>query len=94
VDFGAPRRIGRVELHFVADGRGLAAPRNFTVQYWTGRDWLPARVRQRLPAEPEGSAVNTVWIDPVETAKVRVVVAHARPAATAVTELLIWGDGT
>jgi len=94
VDFGAPKRVGRIELHFVADGRGLAAPHDYTVQYWTGRGWVPTRVLRRLPAQPEGSAINTVWIDPVETDKVRVVVEHARPAATAVTELLIWGDGT
>jgi hypothetical protein len=37
--------------------------------------------------------VNTVWINPVETDKVRIVVEHARPAATAVTELEIRGDG-
>jgi hypothetical protein len=94
VDFGAPRRVSRVALHFVGNGRSLAAPRDFTVEYWTGRDWLPARVRRRLPQQPEASAVNTVWIDPVETARVRVVMEHARPAATAVTELLIWRDGT
>jgi hypothetical protein len=50
-------------------------------------------VRRRLPAAPQGSAVNTVWINPVETDKVRIVVEHARPAATAVTELEIRGDG-
>jgi len=93
VDFGASRRVGRIELHFVADGRGLAAPRSYVVEYWSGRDWRPAGVRRRLPAAPEGSAVNTVWIDPVETVKLRVVMEHARPAATAVTELLIRGEG-
>jgi hypothetical protein len=64
------------------------------IEYWTGRDWAPARVRRRLPAAPLGSAVNTTWIDPVETSKVRVVVEHARPAASAITELLIWRAGT
>jgi hypothetical protein len=93
VDFGTPRRMGRVELHFVADGRGLAAPRRFEVEYWTGHDWRPARVERALPTRPQGSAVNTVWLDPVETEAVRIVMQHARPAATAVTELLIWGDG-
>jgi len=93
VDFGALRRIGRIELHFVADGAGLAAPRGVTVQYWNGHNWLPARVRRRLPDQPEGSAVNTLWIEPVEASKVRVVLEHARPATTAVTELLIWEEG-
>lgn len=84
VDFGVSRRVGRVEVHFVE------APRSFVVQYWTGHDWVPARERRRLPTVPLDAAINTVWIDPVETAKVRVVVTHARPAATSITELLIW----
>ncbi len=92
VDFGEPHRVGRVELHFVADERGLAAPRDYTVEAWTGREWMPAAEQRRLPETPEGSAVNTVWIEPVETTKVRVVFDHAAPAATAVTELLIWEE--
>jgi hypothetical protein len=94
VDFGAPKAVIRVEVHFVADGRSLAAPRSFSVEYWNGTAWVPAQVRRRLPAVPEGSAMNTVWVDRVETSRVRVVFEHARPAATAVTELLIWSDGT
>jgi hypothetical protein len=62
------------------------------VQYWNGHDWSPAQVRRRLPELPEGSAVNTLWIEPVEASKVRVVLEHAGPAATAVTELLIWEE--
>jgi hypothetical protein len=92
VDFGGARRVDRIEVHLVAEGPGLAAPRRFTVQYWSGGDWRPAVVRRRLPDVPEGSAVNTVWIEPVAAPKIRVLFEHARPAATAVTELLIWGE--
>jgi hypothetical protein len=49
-------------------------------------------VRRQLPQIPEGSALNTVWIDPVATARVRVLVAHARPAATAITEIAIRSE--
>lgn len=94
VDFGMPRRVGRIELHFVEDGRGHAPPQEFDVQYWTGTDWRPAAVHRRLPERPAGSAMNTAWIEPVETARVRVVVRHALPATTAITELLIWREGT
>ena len=92
VDLGAPKRVTRVDVHFVSDGHALAAPRDFRVEYWSGGGWIPAQVRRRLPAMPTGSAMNTAWIDPVETDKVRIVVEHARPAATAVTELKIRGD--
>ncbi len=93
VDFGEPRRVGRIEVHLVSEGRGLAAPSGFTVQFWSGSNWLPAVVQRRLPEIPEGSAVNTLWIEPVETTRVRVVFDHATPNATAITELLIWEEG-
>lgn len=92
VEFAAPQRVNRVELHFVADGRGLAAPRTATVEYWDGGRWLAATVQRQLPAMPEGSALNTIWITPVETNRVRVRFEHAAPAVTAVTELLVWGE--
>lgn len=92
VELAAPARIGRVELHFVADGRGLAPPRSATVEYWDGRVWRPAEVLRQVPQQPEGSALNTIWIEAVATTRVRVVFEHALPAATAVTELLLWGD--
>jgi hypothetical protein len=36
--------------------------------------------------------MNTVWIDPVETSRIRVAFEHDRPARTGVTELLLWED--
>lgn len=92
VDFGAPQRVGRVEVHFVGDGRGLAAPRDYRLEYWSGNGWVGVTERRRLPEVPLASAVNTVWIWPVETSRLRIVVDHAAPAATAITELLAWSD--
>ena len=89
VDFGVSRRVSRVDVHFVDSERGLAAPSRFTVQVWDGRSWTEAVVRRKAPERPAGSAQNTVWIEPVETSRLRVVFEHARPGATAVTELVI-----
>ena len=63
-----------------------------TVQVWDGTAWADARVTRRDPERPEAWAQNTLWIAPVETARVRVLFAHAAPGATAVTELIVWGD--
>ena len=92
VDFGTPRTTNRVELHLVADGRGLVPPRSYPVQVWNGTAWVPARDLKHDPAQPQAWAMNTTFIEPVETAKVRVVFEHAQPGATAVSELLIFGD--
>jgi hypothetical protein len=89
IDFGPPRRVSRVDLHFVDAERGLAAPTRYTVQVWDGQSWKDARVRRVTPERPQGWAQNTVWVEPVETARVRVVFEHARPNATAVSEVVI-----
>jgi hypothetical protein len=93
VDLGAPRKVHRIEVHLVADGRGLVAPRRYTVQVWNGTEWIAAQVARQDPAQPQAWAMNTTWLEPTETARVRVVFEHAQPGATAVSELLIFGDG-
>lgn len=92
IDLGAPRRVSRVEVHFVDDGRGLAAPSRYTVQVWDGQSWTDARIRRVVPERPEGWTQNTAWIEPVEASRVRVVFGHASPKATAVTELLVFEE--
>jgi hypothetical protein len=89
LDFRAPRRVSRVDVHIVDSERGLAAPARYTVQVWNGQAWRDARIRHVVPERPEGWAQNTVSIEPVETSRVRVVFEHARPSATAVTEIAI-----
>jgi hypothetical protein len=92
VDFGAPRRVSRAEIHFAGEGGGLAAPGRYLLQYWSGTRWQDVREERRLPTTPEAAAVNTVWFAPVETSRMRVVMEHAAPSATAITELRIWKD--
>ncbi|NUQ21831.1 MAG: discoidin domain-containing protein, partial [Gemmatimonadaceae bacterium] len=92
VDFGVARMVRSLELYLWGDDRGVKAPKRYTVQYWDGTAWRDARVLSRLPATPATSAVNTVRISPVRTTKVRVLFEHDRPAATGVTELMVFGD--
>ena len=89
LDFGAPRRIGTVELYLYGDDGGVKAPRDYTVQVWRGTKWKDARVRSRFPEMPQASARNLVKIEPVVTPRIRVVFQHALPAVTGVTELII-----
>jgi hypothetical protein len=91
LDFGAARTVARVELYLWGDGRGVTAPARYAVQWWDGARWVDVRERQRAPAQPTVSSVNTVWLDPVRTTKLRVVLEHDRPAASGITELMAWG---
>ena len=92
VDLGAPHPVTTVELYLFDDGRGVRAPKGYSVQYWNGAAWTDARVRSRHPAQPTGSAVNTVRIERVTTSRVRIVFEHALPGASGMTELMIWDD--
>ena len=86
----APQRVGSVELYLWGSGENVKAPRRFVVEYWDGNAWAAARVLSQVPAIPQVSSINTVHIAPVMTGKVRVVFEHDIPAASGVTEIMIW----
>ncbi|MBE0593918.1 MAG: discoidin domain-containing protein [Gemmatimonadales bacterium] len=90
LDFGAPRRVTRVDLYLWGDGGGVLAPRDYRVEYRDGTRWRRATVLERRPVEPTTWALNTVTIEPVETQAIRVVFEHALPAFSGMTELEVW----
>jgi len=91
LDFPRPGRVGRVELYLWGDGGGTRAPKSYAIETWNGSAWTTAEVLSQVPAKPQVSSVNTVRIAPVTTEKLRVVFEHDRPAATGLTELMVWG---
>ncbi len=92
LDFRRSRTVWQVDLYLWGDSVGVRAPRRFSIQYWDGAHWMDARVESRVPATPATWAVNTVRITPVETEKVRVILEHDLPAASGITELMIWDE--
>jgi len=93
VNLPAPHRVETVELYLWGDGVRVKAPRRYTVECWDGRTWRAARVLSQVPAVPQVSSVNTVHIEPVMTARVRIVFEHDVPAASGMTEVIIL-EGT
>ncbi len=91
VDFGVPQLVERLDLYLWGDSGGVKAPRRCTVQYWDGSRWRSADVVSRFPERPATWAVNTVHIKSVRTSKLRVLLEHDLPAASGVTELMVWG---
>ena len=91
VDFGAPRIVATVDLFLWGDDRGVKAPRSYHVQYWDGSQWIETNVVSRAPERPATWAMNRVELRPVRTSRVRVIFEHDVPAATGVTELMVWG---
>ncbi|MCX5760399.1 MAG: discoidin domain-containing protein, partial [Gemmatimonadetes bacterium] len=91
--FPSERRVATVEAYLWGDGRRVKAPKRVTVEYWNGRAWVAARVLSQVPAEPQVSSVNTLRIEPVMTARIRLVFAHDLPAASGMTEVIILEEG-
>ncbi len=91
--FPSERRVATVEAYLWGDGRRVKAPKRVTVEYWNGQAWAAARVLSQVPAEPQVSSVNTLRIEPVMTARIRLVFAHDLPAASGMTEVIILEEG-
>ena len=91
VDFGAPTAVGTVELYLFGDDGGVKAPRAYTVQIWDGARWRDATVVSRTPGMPLASARNVVRLAPVTTSRIRVVLEHALPAFSGISELVVLG---
>jgi hypothetical protein len=92
LDLGRPQRVAQVDVYLWGDSVRVQAPRRYWIEYWDGARWTEATVESRVPATPMTWARNTLRITPVETPRLRVVFEHARPAATGVTEIALWGD--
>jgi hypothetical protein len=93
IDFGGAKTVVSLDVYLFGDEeRGERAPSSLAVQYWNGRQWLDASVRDRFPAVPAAWARNTITVDAVETDRIRVVFEHDPPGFTGVTELMIWEE--
>ena len=91
LDLGGPRDVETIEAYLWGDGDRVRAPRAMTVELWDAGRWREARVLARSPERPATWAANTLRIAPARASRIRVTFAHDAPAATAVTELMVWG---
>ncbi|HMF16792.1 MAG TPA: discoidin domain-containing protein [Gemmataceae bacterium] len=92
IDFGAPKKVARIELAIYDDRGAVQAPKQYNVQYWNGAKWQDARAQKKLPLEPVGSQLNEVRFQEVSTSKVRVVFSHNRKARSGLSEIFIWSE--
>ena len=89
IDLGTAKLVQTIELYLFGDDGRIKAPRDYSVQIWTGTEWRDARVLTRVPQRPLASARNMVTIEPVRTSRVRVLLEHDLPAFSGITELII-----
>jgi hypothetical protein len=92
IDFGAPRKVARIELAIYDDRGGVQAPKQYNVQYWNGAKWHDAQAQKKSPSEPVGNQFNEVRFQEVTTSKVRVVFTHNGKARSGLSEIFVWSE--
>jgi hypothetical protein len=90
LDFGRKFSIHSAELYFYADESHFKAPIGYSLQYWTGGEWVTAPDMRRTPQSPIGNGQNTADFLPVETSKLRAVFRNQEDAATALVEIRVF----
>ncbi|HEV3079132.1 MAG TPA: discoidin domain-containing protein [Gemmataceae bacterium] len=91
VDFGGKRTLNTVKLYFLDDGRKVAPPSSFDLQYWDGNTWITLPGQARTPQRPAGRRANVIHFPQIETPRIRAVFTHQAGARTGLTELEAWG---
>lgn len=82
--------VRRVELYLYGDGRGVGAPAAYRLEAWRDGAWAPVAERGRAPERPTAWALNAVELEPVETARLRVVFTHDGTLRSGLTEVRVF----
>lgn len=92
LDLGTERRATTLKLYFLDDEQLIVPPRDFSVETWRDGQWKPLENAKRTPERPTGRRANVVSFDEQPVSKLRVVLAHASPGRTGLTEIELWGE--
>ena len=90
IDFGARKKVDRVELAIFDDRGGVQAPESYAVETWDGAEWKTPANETRSPEKPAGGVINTISFTPHETDKVRITFTHRGKSRSGITEVLVW----
>ncbi len=90
IDFGVRKNVGRIEIYYWGDGGEVSAPATVKPQYWTGRAWRDFVVSSSYPEKPISPAMQTIFVKPVVTRRLRVLIDHAGRSRAGITELMAW----
>jgi hypothetical protein len=78
IDFGQPREISSIKIYPVADDKLFAVPDSFVVEIQKGDKWTPVAIKEQRPANPVGNTENSLFLDKIITARVRINFTHAQ----------------
>jgi hypothetical protein len=87
LDFGTEKQFSSAQLYFYADDAKFKAPAKYTVQYWTGGNWVDVSNPHATPKKPLANGENTITFRPVNTSKLRILFTNPKQAAIALVEV-------
>jgi hypothetical protein len=87
LDFGTEKQFSSAQLYFYADDAKFKAPAKYTVQYWTGGNWVDVSSSHATPKKPLANGENTITFRPVNTSKLRILFTNPKQAAVALVEV-------
>jgi hypothetical protein len=92
LDFGVERPVETVKLYFLDDTAGVKPPARYDLQFWNDGAWADVPGQRRTPERPEGRRANVVEFPPINTPRLRVVLAHRPGASSGLSEIEAWAD--
>ncbi len=91
VEFGDPKTVNRVVLHFYADSSGTHLPSDYSVQVWFNGKWTNVQTPKKIPSKPVAAGPNLVTFAPQTVSAVRVTLIHSEGSKSGLTELMVMG---
>lgn len=72
LDLGTIKRIQKLKLYFLADGKQFAAPENISIEYWHEGAWCKVDHVKEKPLKPLSNSPNEINFNPIATDKIKV----------------------
>lgn len=76
VDFGKPVTVSSVCISPVTDNTFFHVPDSLAVEYYTGKDWLPAKITGQYPLHTTGNTTNRLNFEAFTASRVRLLFFH------------------
>jgi hypothetical protein len=88
LDFGKTRHVSSIRLCFYTDNKTYGKPDCYTIEYKSGTQWLPVKIKNTNPSSTVGNTENTTLFYTVTTDQIRINFKNkARQLAIALTEI-------
>ena len=79
-NFKKSTKVSAAYLYFFSDKRGVQPPKDYTIQYWNGKDWAEVQKLNKKPQQAV-AGLNIGSFKEIKTSKIRLVFTHKNEKA-------------